>query len=295
MTISRLLVLLCSYFFLSTGFAQSAEELLSKINEANRQHQFNGMLTYEYSGYLQAAKVEHRVVGNVVQQKITVIDGAAPSTVHRQALQECSSGQTRWGLWSSEVDMDALALGYHMSIQGRERLAGRDTSIVVLKPVDRFRYGYRLNIDEVTGLVIMRMRLLGEQIVDRTRYIDFSLVEDAELGEKSSIAPEASPCMAEPFKSMWALSWVPPGFQAVGNRITAQGEEVLMYSDGLAFVSVFITNPKPKNARLSSGATSVAMASFEAGKVAHSVIVMGEVPIEAADKMANSVAVKAGE
>ncbi len=286
----RLLSFILFVSCVSVANAQTAQEWLQNINAANRSHQFDGVITYEDSSGWQTAKLKHRVIDNVAQQTLELTDGRVP-ILRRQALYDCPTGQTRWGLWPSVVDLSSLTQGYEFKKLGVDSLLGRSVQVIGLLPKDQFRYGYRLSIDQQTGLLIMVERILGSQLIDKTRFVDFELVDVQSVSDlEGSIerVPETTPCAADQFKSAWQVKWLPLGFEPVGNRVTVQGEEVLMFSDGLASISVFITSPtKPQ--QVFSGATSIAMYPVKVNEERFMAIAIGEVPMIAIKKLVESV------
>lgn len=278
----------------AVSMAQTAEEWLVGINEANRKHQFDGTLTYEFAGRLQTAKLEHRIINNVAYQSLTLTDSTHKPIVRRQSLLNCSSGPTRWGLWPEDINFSLLKQGYRFEKLGTEQLAGRATQIIGLIPKDRFHYGYRFSIDQQTGLMIMRVRDYAGKTLDRTRFVDFTLLDNNAKQSIDTVAnvwriPEAVPCTNNQFETHWTVEWLPLGFVSVGNRVTDKGEQVLMFSDGLATLSVFIAEPVKQPLRVASGTTMIAMSSVNSGKDKHTAIVIGDLPLEAVEKVAASV------
>ncbi|MEO0443486.1 MAG: MucB/RseB C-terminal domain-containing protein, partial [Pseudomonadota bacterium] len=103
--------------------------------------------------------------------------------------------------------------------------------------------------------------------------------------------PEMEPCLTEQFQSSWQVGWLPRGFLPVGNRVTARGEQVLIFSDGLVSLSVFVMN-RQKNAvnkaTARHGATVVVITPGSSGSE-RLIAVVGEVPTATARRVAVSV------
>jgi sigma-E factor negative regulatory protein RseB len=279
----------------------SIESLLSKVVNASRYYSYQGLLTYEANGSLSTLSLYQRIddeVGNArVYQRLEFLDGARRRVVREQNLTTCMSGKTRWGLWPDDFNVDELKRFYDISIQAEERIANRACFVISLVAKDQFRYGYRFNIDKQTGLLLRSVIVENEDIVERTQFvtIDFN-IQLAERLLKSQEAvswrvPEVEPCHTEQFQSAWFVSWLPEGFSPVGNRVTAQGEQVLMFSDGLVSISVFITSSQYKDipkitARRGATITVMTPLTFDSSQT---VAVVGEVPIVTARRMAVSV------
>jgi sigma-E factor negative regulatory protein RseB len=134
-------------------------------------------------------------------------------------------------------------------------------------------------------------------IVERTQFVSMNLYDEdavSSLVEQETISwrvPEVEPCHTEHFQSAWAVSWLPEGFASVGNRVTMKGEQVLMFSDGLVSISVFIGSQRYENLpkiTARRGATSAVMSPLLPDR-SKTVAVVGEVPIATARKIAVSV------
>ena len=277
-----------------------AEQLLNRVIVANRYYSYEGLLTYEANGSLSTMHLQHYVDDsgdhNRVLQRLEFLDGADRHVVRNQPLKSCSDGQTRWGLWPAHFDIEDLKRHYHISIQGRERIAGRQSWVLDFVPKDDFRYGYRLNVDVVTGLLLRSLVVENNEIVERTQFVALTLRSSLDSDQVDPQAsswrvPEVDPCHTEQFQSAWYVDWLPDGFQPAGNRITAQGEQVLMFTDGLVSISVFITSGRyqdvPKiTARRGATVAVISPLSFDASS---SVAVVGEIPAVTARRIAVSV------
>lgn len=277
------------------------EYLLTNVVNASRHYSYKGLLTYEADGFLNTLSLYQRIEGNAedssVYQRLEFRDGANRRVVREQGLASCVQGKTRWGLWPNAFNLDELRNFYDITYQGNERVANRQTFVIGLSPKDKFRYGYQFNIDGETGLLLRTVILDNDEMVERTQFITIELHDEkaSDVGDNSNAiswrVPEVEPCHTEQFQSGWSVGWLPEGFSAVGNRVTAQGEQVLMFTDGLVSISVFITSNLHKNlAKITArrGATITVMTplSFDNSKV---VAVIGEIPTVAARRIAVSV------
>ena len=278
----------------------SIQALLNNVVNASRYYSYSGLLTYEANGSLSTLSLYQRIDYQDQQRRVYQIleflDGARRRVVREQGLQSCVAGKTRWGLWPSAFNVNELQRHYNVSIEGRERVANRASWLLKLQSKDDFRYSYFFNIDQQTGLLLRSIIVEKKTIVERTQFLSVELFgeKSSTLGEQQTISwrvPEVDPCHTEQFQSAWKVEWLPEGFASVGNRITARGEQVLMFSDGLVSISVFITSQKYENLpkiTARRGATIAVMSPllFDREK---SVAVVGEVPTVNARRIAVSV------
>ena len=134
-----------------------------------------------------------------------------------------------------------------------------------IKPRDEFRYGYMLWLDQETA-----MPLQSQLIDDQGEVVEQILFTDIEFPDRLPAealeatidttgftmlrAPESSPLAAG---IPWRAAAVPGGFKlSVATQSPIAGSDTpvehLVYSDGLATVSVFIEDPDTK-AEVSEG------------------------------------------
>ena len=276
----------------------SLDDLLSNIANAHRNYNYQGLLTYEANGSLSTMKLTHRVQGNTVLQQLDFLDGVPRQVVREQDLSVCNQGRTRWGLWPLTFDVNSLNSLYHIGVLGDERVANRQSTIIDLVPKDKLRYGYRFNVDQQTGLLLKTMVVEKAQVIERTQFVDISLQEDDKPpvindGHNTAMwrVPTVEPCHTEQFQSGWLVEWLPAGFSAAGNRTTSLGEQVLMFTDGFVSISVFIvTNKQPGFPGFTARrGASVAVILPLSADTSRSVVVVGEIPVKTARRIAASV------
>jgi sigma-E factor negative regulatory protein RseB len=177
---------------------------------------------------------------------------------------------------------------YDVKTAGQDRVAGRDADVLLLKPRDHYRYGYRLWADQATGL-LLRSEVLGE----RGSVLEWSAFSEVSIGARTAVdllqpirkldgyrvlQPAAVPTQLE--AEGWSLVPKVPGFQIVScvkrpvdgllrEQSSAGGDEQsrqlvqAVFSDGITYVTVFIEpfnadrHPRPMNAAI--GATQTLM------------------------------------
>lgn len=275
---------------------ESLQELFSILSWANKTYSYNSLFTYEANGYITTFKLNHWVEGNTATQRLMFMDGPKRHVLRHQPLSTCDKGETRWGIWPTALPSSAL-LEYSFSTVGLERIANRSAVVFDILPKDEYRYGYRYSVDRETGLVLKITTNHKQRIVERLQTVSMELLDSGyEILKDEDLdylwrVPEIEPCQTEQFHSGWSVDWLPAGFEPVGNRVTTQGEQVLMFADGLASVSVFVINnvqDKLSDATGRHGAT-VAVISPMSTDSRRSIAVVGELPTATARKIATSV------
>lgn len=272
----------------------SIQALFSVLASANKRISHRSLLTYEANDLITTYKLLHSIEGDIAKQQLMFMDGPKRQVIRNQDLSTCTQGQTRWGLWPTAIPSSSLS-AYKLKTRAIERIANREAVVFDVLPKDEFRYGYRYSVDKQTGLILKAVTYYKNTIIERlqTVNIDF-LQESEELLEDTDYSwrvPEIDACYSKQFTPAWQVTWLPKGFVPVGNRITAQGEQVLVYADGLASVSVFIVNNeegKLIKATARHGAT-VVVVSPVASQSGRSIAVVGEIPTATARRIAVSV------
>jgi sigma-E factor negative regulatory protein RseB len=274
----------------------SLTNLFKVISTANKIVNYHSLMTYEANGFITTYRLLHKVKDNVVQEQLIFMDGPRRQVIRKQKLNTCSDGETRWGLWPTVLSESSLS-AYTLKAQRVERIADREAIVFEILPTDSLRYAYSYSIDKETGLLLRLVTYHNKTIIERlqTVAIEFASPDSAlEFTGASDYlwrVPEAEPCYTEQFEPAWRADWLPEGFVSVGNRITAKGEQVLMFADGLVSISVFVIKPNTNNlprATARHGATVVVITP-ESSKSNKSIAVVGEIPTTTARRIAVSI------
>lgn len=252
-----------------------ARAWLAWIHGAAAQRNYQGTLVVSAGGVVSSSSIAHFCAGDQTYERQEALDGRMQRVYRHNDLQHTfwpqdqivvverreSAPRARPG----GVAAEPRALDqYELKAEGRERVAGRDAQVVLLKPRDEMRYAQRLWADRATGL-LLRADILGPQrsVLESTA---FSAVEigvraqpDSVLGPMKRIdgyrVVRAKPQSTRLEDEGWSLARaVPPGFElascvkrplasgaAPGSSAPAPAQVVhAVFSDGLAHVSIFI-------------------------------------------------------
>jgi sigma-E factor negative regulatory protein RseB len=199
---------------------------------------------------------------------------------------------------------ERLEANYSIDRGPFKKTLGRRTQMIMVQPRDQFRYGYRLWLDDETAMPLM------SQLCDRNGRV-IEQIMFAELNFRERIPADAvKPAISgegyrwleqnvqAPRTADAALGWnvrrLPAGFQLTTWRIQIiAGSNApvrhLVYSDGLASVSVFI---EPRNAQTEAmrGLAKVGAAfAYSRNLDGHQVTAVGEVPAETVEAIAAGV------
>jgi sigma-E factor negative regulatory protein RseB len=150
--------------------------------------------------------------------------------------------------------IDNKSAGYHLKLNGKARIAGQVARRVSIKPRDVFRYGYDYWLEEQSGLLLKWvLKDTDQKVLAKLMFTDFSIGADIDLKELESDSPAENFVALPTFSKVktvvtqsqprWQPSRLPPGFKLSSHnqQMGADGIfEHMVYSDGLAAVSVYI-------------------------------------------------------
>lgn len=288
-------------------------EWLSRMGTAVHMTSYEGTVIRIQDGKAEALKVVHTVRDGVIREKVVAQEGNGleiirnGNEVHcilpdRQSVlvEEWDDQSTLFStLPSSEVRFGSE---YDVSIVREERVAGRPAILIAIRPHDGYRYGHRIWLDIETAFPL-QTQLIGEDggPLEQVKFADISLNKDILA---SALAPsystenyrwltQPSRHVSHELETMWASGELPQGFRAVdvhGEKMSGSEAPVthIVYSDGLANVSVFIT---PQGAAISEGPSRVGGSnSYSAIVDGHRVTAVGEVPAMTVEQIATTMA-----
>jgi sigma-E factor negative regulatory protein RseB len=190
---------------------------------------------------------------------------------------------------------------YDLSIVRKERIAGRKSIMLAIRPHDSFRYGHRIWLDIATGFPL-QTKLIDEhgEAIEQVKFADITL--DAEI-DASALQPsfdiddfrwyaEPQRTITNEVDSDWMSDNLPPGFLLTSTRSERNSDTDsvvthMMFSDGLANVSVFV---EPGMDMTTSGRSSVGASNAFSTLVGDFCITaVGEVPAVTVEQIARSM------
>jgi sigma-E factor negative regulatory protein RseB len=301
--------------------SDDAREWLERMSRALANQNYDGRFVHMSGSRTEAMRIVHRVDKGKVSERLVslLLDGSSGREVIRNETEViCYLPDKRTVLIEKRTDNRSLLsavpsyskdLGEHYSLEkvGKlDRSMGRMTQTVVVRPRDQYRYGYKLVLDQKTAMplrsqVFDRDGRLVEQIV----FSELNLRERIPAAElKPSVSAEnfrvltqdqESPRLAGTTSVGWDVLRPPAGFRMSAWRLQAIAGSTtpvlhLVYSDGLASVSVFI-EPLGAAVERMRGLTRVGAASVFARELeGRQVTVLGEVPAATVQAIAAGLA-----
>lgn len=292
--------------------AQSAGDWFGRMTQALATVDFEGTLVYLDGGRVETLKIYRSAQQE--RERLVTLTGT-----HREIVREgdtliCigaglptiayeGSPLARW-----QAAADALQAGltsdYSLRLLGRERVAGHLAQALALIPRDDLRYGYRLWLDVLTALPLRIDLIAADATAPPLEQLMFS---DVAIG-KTPAAADLQPSSGESTRHYllsagrkvttdsdtdgWQVRDLPPGFE-LRSSARYDGSIQLVYSDGLASVSVYIEPSRDDRARAAAvRAGAVHARSLNLGD--RHVYVVGKVPAQTVERFARNVQRRAG-
>lgn len=297
----------------SAAHAQSPETLdwLRKINDATQKLSYTGTFVYQNGARTETSRITRLVDANGDTEKLEVLDGVPREIVRTRDTVRCYLPNSRVVKVDRRTErsfpallperIGALARHYDISLGGHRRIAGFDCREVVLSPKDNLRYGYKLYADNASGMLLRAVTFdaaSGEQ-VEQFMFTQLSIghvTRDMVRPRHAVRAWRVEDAEAVPANlagAGWSLRAELPGFHKVIELKRRLGESrpvgQMVYSDGLAAVSVFI-EPMEGRREVRTGLANIGAIHIYTREVAdHMVTVVGEAPAVSVQRIADAV------
>src|SRR5882672_10010063 len=247
--------------FWGAAQAQSLEALdwLRKIHDATQKLSYTGTFVYQQGGRTETSRITRYVDAGGDIEKLEVMDGAPREIIRTRDTVRCylpDSRVVKVDRRTSERGfpallperVTALTRHYDISLGESRRVAGFDCQAVVLKARDNLRYGYRLYADKASGMLLRAVTFDAGGEVEQFMFtqlrignINREMVKPRHVTASWRVEDAAA---APASLTGWGLSAELPGFRKVVELKRRIGESKpvgqVVYSDGLAAVSVFI-------------------------------------------------------
>ena len=305
--------LLLAALFTGAAHAQAPDALdwLRKIQDATQKLSYSGTFVYQHAGRSETSRITRYADASGQIEKLEVMDGLPRELIRTRDTVKCYLPDSKVvkverrtaaperefpGLLPGQIG--SLAGHYDLALGETRRIAGFECRAVVLKPKDELRYGYRLYADVNTGMLLKAVTVdnAGREI-EQFMFTQLSLghvSRDMVRPRHTSRSWRIEEAGAVPAHLQgWDLSSQLPGFRKVIELRRRLGESrpvaQLVYSDGLAAVSVFI-EPLEGRKDVRTGLASMGAINIYTREVAdHMITVVGEAPAVSVQRMADAV------
>lgn len=289
---------------------ESAHDLMSKMAKASRELNYQGLFTYEFRGNLTSVKVAHGVDDGQTYERIQHMDGVQRDVLRRTDNVDClRTGDMLLRGSAYKINDQSYARledFYEFHIKGQGRIANRQVVMVHVLPKDKHRYGYVVAIDKQSGLLLQSVLMSHSgKPLERFQFVDITIgmpfVElgfDLDTSDFAIAALDQSNCIDDNRQittsvSNWSAQWLPPGFVIASHQIAdSNGQESIMFTDGLAVFSVFIDSDPGRSLPAidaNLGATVAVLTKADINNQEYAICVVGEIPRATANQIASAI------
>jgi sigma-E factor negative regulatory protein RseB len=313
-----ILLLLAALPCAAAAAGDSPKAWLERMANAVEYLNYEGTLVHLNGGDTSVMHVTHRVEKGRVTERIISDDGGR-QIIRTDDEVTCIFPDQRTVLVEPRDDGDQSqsplrghlpraasidASLYLLSFAAPERIAGRDTKGIAIRPKDAFRYGYRIWVDRATGMPL-KTQLVDEQnrVLEQVLFtqimlpgqIPVSAVKPSVPIDSFAVRRTERPAVAaaDPSVVDWGASELPPGFKVAVRKAkvapdAGSGLRHVVYSDGLATVSLFV-EPAVAASEQAEGLSQIGAANAYTTTIdGHMVTAIGEVPARTVEIFAQS-------
>ncbi|WP_374605312.1 MucB/RseB C-terminal domain-containing protein [Niveibacterium sp.] len=298
---------------------QDAIAWLAKVSAASQTLNYAGTFVYQSGRTTETSRIAHITDATGEYERLETLDGAPREIVR-------SNGEVRFYLpqekmiiadhamprrfpaWA-HVSPDQLMANYSLRLGTLDRVAGLPAQQIVLEPRDGFRYGHTFWVEPGSGLMLKsRMLDAAGALVEQFAFSDVTiggLIERDKVRSRYAATAggwrevNARGVAVTPEEAGVTCRGLLPGFRPISTvrrQVKDGGADAihLVYSDGLATISVFV---EP----LASGRKAPVAGESAAGPtrifkrligLQYLVTALGEVPPESVRRLAESVEIR---
>ena len=310
-------------FFLVAGAGQApaqkpdVTQLMQRMSSATEKLTYDGVFIYQQGAQIDAMRIVHKFDNDVERERLVALSGPEREVIRDGRRVTCLFADDREVMVEKSEPRDLLSLGtvepveqlsahYSFKLAGRDRVAGRATTVITILPKVRNRYGYQLWIDDEYGLLLRSIILnRSGQALEQVQFVQISISDELpDSAFETAIegagftwytnadAEDSVATVAE--TSGWSVGWLPMGFQMRNHKVQTMSQSDMpvshmVYSDGLAMVSVFVEELMDTLEPLQGFSSMGAVNAFSRVAENHQITVVGEVPLPTVRQIASSV------
>lgn len=291
-----------------------AAQLLSQAMQATSRLNYSGTFMYRHGNVSETSRITHFVDGGKEYEHLEVLDGSPREVVREGEEVTCYLPESRTmfiekrserGSFPSVLPASMGNLAEHYSIASGQpaRIAGFETQSIILEPRDEYRYGHQFWIDKSSGLLLKatlsdgRHELLESFVFTELKVgiaPDMARIRvKLKTGEDWHVHHVAARGSVRMDEGNWVFKTALPGFRRTAGmrrQVKLNSPESLhfVFSDGLSAISVFI-EPNAGNQPDKRVVNMGAINAYRRIVGAHQILVMGDVPAAAVQRLADGI------
>jgi len=283
---------------------EMVEVWLQKMHKAAYSLNYTGKFVYQQGKQLSLMKIIHAVDDKEVFERLISLDGIGREIIRSKGVVTCILPDSKSVVVEKArplqhfppkfpMKISHLKNQYRFMLDKKEMVAGRNAQKIVIVPGDAYRYGHKLWIDSETGL-LLKTHLVDErgELLEQFMFTEIQfmqtipehLLKPRVVGDTYTWHEvEGTANDDGDSESGWVAKQLPVGFNSDMNRSHQMPNKKLVrhlvFSDGLASVSIFIERTQKHTTNLMGSSRMGAVNAFGRRIDDYYVTAVGEVPI----------------
>ncbi len=288
---------------------------LERMSQALVERNYEGRFIHSTETQSETMRIVHRNLGGRITERLVSLDGMGREYIRTNSEVTYYMPDKRAVLVESRAHSDALLTlipeyrpgleaYYDISTGPAMKVLERKAQLVTVQPRDEYRYGYRLWLDAETAMPL-KSQLFDRQgkVIEQMAFAELTMrerVPDRDVSPAINTSGyqwtrhEVRRRTVSEDVVGWRVANLPPGFRLTVTRLqpvmgSNSPVQHLVYSDGLATVSMFIEQVALKDDS-SSGLQKVGSAyAFHSDVQGYQITAVGEVPAVTVKTMVSSL------
>lgn len=302
------------------GLAFAADEpntahyWLQRMATAAHQLNYEGTFVYSYQGHMETMRIVHGDEHGKERERLLSLSGPSREVLRDDEKVTCilpddnqvvveHTSPNRLSVVKRPSTLDGLDKYYAFKEMGGDRVAGFPAIKLVITPRDRYRYGHIFWLNKGNGL-LLRSQLENEdgKVVEQMMFttlrlfktLPVKLLQPETKGHGITWQRELPAVTPKEVETRWTVTDLPPGFVLYNHErhvMPSNHAKVdhLIFSDGLASVSVFVEKEKGNHPGFVGSSGLGAVNVYARIAKGYHITVVGEVPEVTVKQMADSV------
>jgi sigma-E factor negative regulatory protein RseB len=279
-----------------------ALSLLDKMSRSLRQTNYHGVVMLQRDGDMQVMQVSHMVSDGKSSERLAELTGRG-AQVQRSAHPLACIHPGHRLLRSEELlpgESCGIAMHYRLAVTPGERVAGREVIRIMVDPRDMYRFGYVVDLDEETGMMLKAQTIgHGRKVLETMQFAHIVYSDDLPEFSRADVVHKAQHVVCDsqsapaqyPITRAWNIGWLPRGFTATEPSTGTSDRRT--YTDGFSVFSVFLEElnvaVRAGEGLVKRGGTTSYTRGMHIDEQPVLVTVIGEVPANTARMVADSL------
>jgi sigma-E factor negative regulatory protein RseB len=251
--------------------AREMRSWLERIQSAARTQSYSGTYVVMSLAGMTTSRITQICRGGDTLEQLELMDGAQRTQIRHNDLVHTLLPERKLAYVERREALDTfprltpaensrLVDFYDLKRLGEDRVAGLNSRVALLQPRDGFRFGYKLWVDDKTGL-LLKSQVIGShgEVLEQVAFSEVNFNPPPSQGERIRAAmrraegyrvEQVTPVKTDAKQEGWRLRTEVPGFKEIGcykrlmtpdGNPDAKPRQVMqwVFSDGMASVSVF--------------------------------------------------------